>query len=277
MPKIQVGEVNLNYDVAGKGEPILMIMGLGASSALWAPELVAELARTFRVITFDNRGTGQSDKPDAPYSIEMFADDAAGLLGKLEVARAHIFGVSMGGMIAQEFALRHPGRTATLTLGCTMAGGAHAVPPPLESLQFLTAPRGELAPEEMVRRSWPFTYTPKYTAENRAVLEASIARLLKHPTPPFAFQRQLEGTYTLKTFDRLPQIKAPTLVVTGDADVLIPAKNSEIIAAQIPGAKLHIIAGVGHGFMDEGRAAFLKVFLPFVKSHPQQGAEGELD
>ena len=113
MPKTQVGEVNLNYDVAGKGEPLLMIMGLGASSAVWDPELVAELARTFRVITFDNRGTGQSDKPDAPYSIEMFADDAAGLLGKLEVPRAHIFGVSMGGMIAQEFALRHPGRTAT--------------------------------------------------------------------------------------------------------------------------------------------------------------------
>src|SRR5208283_5023782 len=100
MPKIQVGEVSLNYDVAGKGEPILMIMGLGASSAAWDPGLVAELARTFRVITFDNRGTGQSDKPDAPYSIEMFADDAAGLLGKLEVPRAHIFGVSMGGMIA---------------------------------------------------------------------------------------------------------------------------------------------------------------------------------
>ena len=271
MPKIQVGEVSLNYDVAGKGEPMLMIMGLGASSAVWDPELVAELARRLRVITFDNRGTGQSDKPDAPYSIEMFADDAAGLLGKLEVPRAHIFGVSMGGMIAQEFALRHPGRTATLTLGCTTAGGARAVPPPLESLKLLTAPREGVAPEELVRRSWPLTYTPKYIAENRARLEAAIARLLKHPTPPFAFQRQLEATYTLKTFERLPQIKAPTLVVTGADDVLIPAKNSEIIAAQIPGAQLHIIAGVGHAFMDEGRDEFLKVFLPFVKSHPQQG------
>jgi pimeloyl-ACP methyl ester carboxylesterase len=269
MPKIQAGEVNLNYDVAGNGEPLLMIMGLGASSAVWDPGLVAELARTFRVITFDNRGTGNSDKPDAPYSIEMFADDAAGLLGQLKVARAHIFGVSMGGMIAQEFALRHPGRTATLTLGCTTAGGAHAVPPPLESLKVLTAPREGIAPDELVRRSWPLTHTPKYIAENRAVLEAAIARLLKFPTPPFAFQRQLEATYTLKTFDRIPQIKAPTLVVTGADDVLIPAKNSEIIAAQIPGAKLHIIAGVGHAFMDEGRDAFLKVFLPFLKSHPQ--------
>src|SRR5258708_27073566 len=123
MQKIQVGEVNLNCDVEGKGEPLLMIMGLGASSAQWDPELVTELARTLRVITFDNRGTGQSDKPDAPYSIEMFADDAAGGLGKLDVPRAHMFGGSRRGMIAQEFALRHPEATATPTAGCTAVGG----------------------------------------------------------------------------------------------------------------------------------------------------------
>lgn len=264
----KVGDVNLNYDIYGAGEPLLMIMGLGGSSDAWDPELVKDLSRAHRVITFDNRGTGQSDKPDAPYSIEMFADDAAGLLDKLNIPRAHIFGVSMGGMIAQEFALRHPVRTATLTLGCTTAGGTHAVAPPPESLKILTAPREGVSPEEVIRRGWPLGYTPKYIAENRATLEAAIPRLLKHPTPPFAFQRQLEGTYTLKTYDRLPTITAPTLVVTGAEDVLIPAKNSEIIAARIPGAKLHIIPGVGHAFMSEGRVEFLKIFEPFLKYHP---------
>src|SRR5260370_26393775 len=268
MPKVQGGDVNLKYDLHGMGEALLMIMGLGASSAAWDPELVEDLAPNFRVITFDNRGTGQSDKPDAPYSIEMLADDAAGLLDKLDVSRAHVFGVSMGGMITPEFALRHPARTATLTLGCTTAGGTHSVPPPPESLKILTAPREGVSPEEVIRRGWPLAYTPKYIAENRAALEAAIPRLLKFPTPPFAFQRQLEGTYTLKTFDRLPEIKAPTLVITGAADVLIPAKNSEIIASQIPGAKLHLIAGAGHAFMSEGRPEFMKVFIPFVKSHP---------
>jgi pimeloyl-ACP methyl ester carboxylesterase len=267
MPKVQVGDVNLNYDLHGNGEPLLMIMGLGASSAAWDPELVEDLARTFRVITFDNRGTGQSDKPDAPYSIEMFADDAAGLLDQLNIRRAHIFGVSMGGMIAQEFSLRHPSRTATLTLGCTTAGGTHSVPPPPESLKVLTAPREGVAPEEVIRRGWPLGYTAKYIAENPSALEASIPRLLKYPTPPYAFQRQLEGTYTLKTYDRLPQIKAPTLVITGAEDVLIPAKNSEIIASQIPGAKLHLIANAGHAFW-VSRDEFMKVFVPFVKSHP---------
>ena len=259
--------MNLHYDVTGKGDPLLMIMGLGASSAVWDPELITELGRTLRVITFDNRGTGQSDKPDAPYSIEMFADDAAGLLGKLDVPRAHIFGVSMGGMIAQEFALRHPSHTATLTLGCTTAGGTHSIPPPPESLKILTAPREGVSPEDVIRRGWPLGYAQKYIAENRAKLEAAIPRLLKYPTPPFAFQRQLEGTYTLKTFDRLPQIKAPTLVITGAEDVLIPAKNSEIIASRIPGAKLHLIKDAGHAFM-VNRDEFLKTFVPFVKSHP---------
>ena len=104
------------------------------------------------------------------------------------------------------------------------------MPPPPESLKILTAPREGVSPEDVIRRGWPLGHTPKYIAAHRDVLEAAIPRLLKHPTPPFAFQRQLEATYTLQTYDRLPQIKAPTLVVTGVEDVLIPAKNSEILA-----------------------------------------------
>ena len=268
MPRLRVADVSLHYDVYGSGEPLLMIMGLGASSAVWDPDLVEELSESFRTITFDNRGTGQSDKPDQPYSIQMFADDAAGVLEGLGISRAHIFGVSMGGMISQEFALRHPGRTGTLTLGCTTAGGANSVPPPPESLKVLTAPREGVAPEEIIRRGWPLSFTPKYISTHRDLLEARIARVLEHPTPPFAFQRQLEGTYTLQTWDRLPDIKAPTLVVTGAEDVLIPAKNSELIASRIPGAKLHMIPNAGHGFFTEASDEFLEVFLPFVKSHP---------
>lgn len=268
MPKIKVGDVNLHYDIHGVGEPLLMIMGLGASSAAWDPELVEDLARDFRVITFDNRGTGQSDKPDEPYSIAMFADDAAGVLDGLKIPRAHIFGVSMGGMIAQEFALRHPSRTAALVLGCTTPGGKHAVPPPAESLKVLTAPRVGVAPEEIIRRGWPLSLSAGYIKEHRAELEARIPSFLKHPTPPFAFQRQLEGTYTLNTWARLGQIKAPALVITGADDVLIPARNSELLAEQIPGAKLKLLANAGHGFTTEARPEFLKTFVPFLKAHP---------
>ena len=169
MPKIQVGDVNLHYDVAGKGEPLLMIMGLGASSAQWDPELVTELARTFRVITFDNRGTGQSDKPDVPYSIEMFADDAAGVLEQARSSdRAHLR--RLDGRDDRAGVRAAPsGRTTTLTLGCTTAGGTHSVPPPPESLKILTAPREGVSPEDVIRRGWPLGYTPKYIAEHRDV------------------------------------------------------------------------------------------------------------
>ena len=271
MPETRIGDVTLHYDVYGAHDPLLMIMGLGASSAAWDPELVQDLAQSFKVITFDNRGTGRSDKPDQPYSIEMFADDAAGLLDLLKIRRAHIFGVSMGGMISQEFTLRHPSRTATLTLGCTTAGGKHSVPPPPESLKVLTAPREGVPPEEIIRRGWPLSYTPDYIESHRAELEARIPRLLENPTPPFAFKRQLEGTYTLKTWDRLPQIKAPTLVITGAKDVLIPAENSKLLAERIPGAKLHLIANAGHGFTTQGRGEFLRVFVPFLRSNPIGG------
>src|SRR5215471_5487233 len=174
MPKLRVSDINVHYDVSGSGEPLLLIMGLGASSAAWEPELVEELAKAFRTITFDNRGTGQSDKPDKPYSIEMFADDAAGVLDGLKIPRAHIFGVSMGGMISQEFALRHPNKTATLTLGCTTAGGANSVPPPPESLKVLTAPRVGVSPEEIIRRGWPLSFTKPFIEKNREWLESRI-------------------------------------------------------------------------------------------------------
>jgi len=268
MAEVRVGEVRLHYEVAGSGEPLLMVMGLGGSSAGWAPELIAELARSFRTIIYDNRGTGQSDKPDAPYSLEMFAADAIAILDDLQVKRTHLCGVSMGGMIAQEITLRYGARLQTLTLGCTTCGGKHAVPPPPESVKLLTAPRDGLSDAELIRRGWPLAYTPEYIENHRAELEASIPRLLVNATPAFIFKRHLEATYGLKTYERLPQITLPTLVIAGAKDVLIPAANSEILAAQIPGAKLHIIPNAGHAFMNEARQEFLKEFVPFVRAHP---------
>jgi 3-oxoadipate enol-lactonase len=268
MPEVRTGDVNLHYEIHGSGEPLLMVMGLGGSSAGWNPALVDELARSFRTIIYDNRGTGQSDKPNVPYSLEMFAGDAIALIDSLKFDRVHVFGVSMGGMIAQELALRYAPRLQTLTLGCTTCGGRHAVPPPAESVKILTAPRDGASDEELIRRAWPLAYTPCYIQNHRAELEATIPRLLARPTPAFAYKRHLDATYKLKTWDRLPEIKTETLVVTGAQDVLIPARNSEIIAERIPGARLHIIPDAGHAFFNEAREKFIEVFVPFVRAHP---------
>jgi pimeloyl-ACP methyl ester carboxylesterase len=268
MPEAQIENLKLHYDIHGSGDPLLMVMGLGSSSASWHPALIEQLARSFRVITYDNRGTGLSDKPDIPYSLEMFANDAVGLLDVLGLDRVHLFGVSMGGMIAQEIALRHALRLQTLTLGCTTFGGKNAVPPPAESIKLLTAPRAGASEEEIIRRGWPLAFTSNFIKYHRDELEAAIPRLLVHPTPVFAYKRHLTATYGLKTYDRLPEIRTPTLVITGAEDVLIPAKNSEILAQRIPGAKLHIIPDVGHAFFNEARDKFVEAFVPFVQAHP---------
>jgi 3-oxoadipate enol-lactonase len=268
MAQVQAGDVKLYYEVHGGSEPLLMIMGLGSSSATWSPVLVTELSRRFQTIVYDNRGTGQSDKPAIPYSLEMFAGDAIALLDALQIERSHVFGVSMGGMIAQELALGHPSRLQTLTLGCTTCGGKHAVPPPPESLKILTAPRDGASDEEIIRRSWPLAYPKRYLEQHRAELEAAIPRLLAHPTPPSAYKRHLDATYGLKTYDRLPSIKTPTLVITGKEDVLIPVRNSEIIAERIPDARYHVIPDAGHAFFNQYPDEFIRVFVPFVQSHP---------
>lgn len=268
MPKERIGDVSLYYEIHGNGDPLLMIMGLGASSVSWGDDLVRELSRSFRTIIFDNRGTGQSDKPNIPYTLEMFANDAAGLLDALAIDRAHVIGVSMGGMIAQEMALRHGPRLQTLTLGCTTAGGRNSVPPPPESMKLLTAPREGLSDADLIRRSWPLSYTQSYIQDHRDELESMIDRILENPTPPFAYMRQLQATYSLKTYDRLPKIVTPTLVVAGANDVLIPARNSEIIAERIPNAQLTLIPDVGHAFFREAQPEFLAAFVPFLEAHP---------
>src|SRR5215218_2271434 len=116
MPRVQVGDIQINYEERGAGEPLLLIMGFGGSLAGWRPEFLDGLARSFRVIAFDNRGTGLSDKPEGSTTVAQMADDGVGLLDALDIPRAHVMGISMGGMIAQELALRHPERVVGLVL-----------------------------------------------------------------------------------------------------------------------------------------------------------------
>lgn len=268
MPNVRAGELNLYCESHGDGEPLLMIMGLGGSALAWSPELIEDLARSFNTSVFDNRGTGRSDKPDVEYSINGMADDTAMLLDALGVSRAHVFGVSMGGMIAQEFALHYPHRVQTLTLGCTMAGGKNAVAATPEAMAVLTAPRNGLSDADLIRRSWPINYTQSYVQSHRAELEAEIVRLLAHPTPAFAYKRQLAATFKFNTYDRLPQIAAPTLVIAGAEDALLPAANSRILAARIPGAQLKLIPDASHLFFNQARQEFVAALVPFLKAHP---------
>ncbi len=263
MPYAEVNGIRIHFETEGGGPPLLLIMGLGAPAAAWDPSFVQELSQTYRVLTYDHRGSGLSDKPDEPYSIALFASDAVGLLEALKIPRAHVLGVSMGGMIAQEMAIHYPHKVASLILCCTTPGGKNAVPPPPESMKALEARAGQ-SPQEAIREGWRLSYSEEFIRSHREELEAQMARILAHPTPRFAYERHLQATMTLRVFKQLKEIKAPTLVATGKEDRLIPAANSEILAREIPGARLVLFEGAGHGFITSARQPFLKVLKEFL-------------
>jgi pimeloyl-ACP methyl ester carboxylesterase len=262
MPFAPLADVTIHYQLLGHGEPLLLIMGYRGSGFMWGEEFLELLARDFQVIAFDNRGTGLSDKPNTAYTMATMADDAAGLLSHLGIARANVFGVSMGGMIAQELALRHPRRVKRLILGCTSCGGPQAIIAPVAVLEpFLTA--AHVPREEAVRRQWPAIFSPGFLAQQNGFLDRLTARALAYPTPYHTAVRQMLAMQRFTTYGRLGQIIAPTLVVTGDADILIPPANSTILVERLPVACLHIMPGVGHGFfweVPEAVGALLRTF-----------------
>ncbi|MER3420674.1 MAG: alpha/beta hydrolase [Chloroflexota bacterium] len=265
MPRVRAGEVTLYYETHGQGEPLLLINGFGSSSASWRPELIQGLARSFQVIAFDNRGTGQSDHPDEPWTLAQMADDAAALLDALAVPRAHVFGLSMGGMIAQEMALRHPRRVLGLVLGCTNCGAPVSVPASPEVIQLLMIPEG-MDPREAARRAWPASYTPEFIAAHRDILEQTLERSLAHPTPLKTRRFQMEAIRAWSSHERLHQITAPTLIITGDRDLLIPPENSRILHERIAGSRLHVIPGAAHNFAGSHPEETVRVVTEFLRT-----------
>ncbi|MBM3141625.1 MAG: alpha/beta fold hydrolase [Chloroflexi bacterium] len=267
MPTAQVGDINIYYESHGDGETLLLIMGYGQYSAHWSP-LIPPLSQEYRVISFDNRGTGRSDKPDIPYTIKMMADDAKGLLEAIGVDSAHVFGISMGGMIAQEFALNHPDKLRSLILGCTQCGGTKAILANQEALAFLFSPEmAKLSVEERARETAPWLWTQEFIAKHPEAVELYVAVTSKYPTPTHGYACQAQAMMGHDTYERLPQIAVPTLVIAGSADRLIPAENSRVLASRIPNAELVILENAGHGFVTDAGAEATKVMLDFLRRH----------
>jgi pimeloyl-ACP methyl ester carboxylesterase len=224
------------------------------------------LVREYKVIAFDNRGAGRSDKPDIPYTMEMMADDIAGLLDAIGIEAAHTFGVSMGGMIAQNYALRHPDKIISLMLGCTRCGGTHGIPADSEARGALNPELIEyLSPEERTRATLPFIYSREFIDNSPDVIETLIEIIEENPVDPIAYTHQMEAANGHDTYDRLPEIRIPTLVIAGDVDRLIPVENSRIIASRIPGAELAMLEGKGHGFYTEAPDDTCRILIDFMR------------
>jgi pimeloyl-ACP methyl ester carboxylesterase len=247
------------WDEQGTGDPILLIMGLGYPSYLWHRTRPL-LAERYRTIALDNRGSGQSDAPAGPYPIALMASDAAAVLDAAGVESAHVFGLSMGGMIAQEFALQYPRRVRSLILGCTAAGGPGVVRAEKQVSDILTA---RLPPEEAAQAIRPFIYDSGTPLER--VEEDMAIRRQWFPRPE-GYWAQLMGIIAWESYSRLEQITAPTLVIHGFTDQLIPPGNGELIAAKIPGAKLVLLPHASHIFTTDQPEASQKAILDFLKS-----------
>ena len=261
MPYAEHAGTRIYWEERGSGEPLLLIMGLGVTLEGWS-RLGPALARRYRTILFDNRGVGRSDVPAGPYAIDTMADDAAAVLDAAGVGRAHVCGFSMGGMIAQELALRSPARVASLVLGCTSPGARDAVPARPEVAAALGA-RQRMTREEAMWAMAPYIYAASTPRER---IEEDFARRLSAPVGADAYFAQLAGIRAWGgTLSRLPKVSVPTLVIHGDADSLVPPENGRIIAHAIPGARLVIVPCASHIFTTDRFDASLDAILSFLK------------
>lgn len=249
------------WDEQGQGEPILLIMGLGYTAHMWH-RTRSLLAEHFRTVAFDNRGVGRSDSPDGPYPIPLMASDAAAVLDAAEVENAHVFGVSMGGMIAQEFALQYPTRVRSLILGCTAAGGPTAIRSEPEAAQMLKA-RAEMTPDQAAVAALPFIYDVSTPRER---IEEDLA--IRRPWLPRAksYLAQLQGILAWESYSRLPEVSVPTLIIHGQNDRLVPAGNGKLIADRISGSRLLLIPNASHIFPTDQPVVTHAVILDFLKA-----------
>jgi 3-oxoadipate enol-lactonase len=261
MPFVENQAAKLYWDEQGKGEPLLLIMGLGYPSALWHRSRPV-LSQHFRTIAFDNRGVGLSDVPPGPYSIATMASDAAAILDAAGVYSAHVFGISMGGMIAQEFALQYPSRTRSLILGCTSAGGPSAVRAERHVTNILKA--RDMSAEQARKAILPYIYD---AATPREKIDEDSSLRQKWAASSEGYSAQLQGVLAWEGYSRIAQITAPTLVIHGKSDALVPPGNGELIAARIPGAKLVLLEQASHLFLTDQTQAAITEIVEFVSSH----------
>jgi pimeloyl-ACP methyl ester carboxylesterase len=263
MPITRINDINLYYEVHGAGEPLLMIHGLASRGEGFSHQLPA-LSRHFKTIIFDNRGVGETDQPETDYSIPQMADDAAGLLDHLGIGQARVLGISMGGMIAQELALRHAQRVRKLALGCTHCGIRHCIPAPEWVGEIFRNLKGKPR-EQIVREFIPVNFSRQTQETNTQLIEAVVPRMVNNRQAPHAYYRQLEALYRFDSFDRLPEIRIPALVLTGAEDALIPPGNAKIIADRIPGARLMEFSETSHLFFIEKADEVNQALLEFFK------------
>jgi pimeloyl-ACP methyl ester carboxylesterase len=260
MPVAKVNGININYTVEGHGEPLVMIMGIGGDQSAWKHQ-VSALKKHYQVITFDNRGVGKSDKPQGSYSPTLMAEDTIQLMDFLKIEKAHILGMSMGGLIAQEIAINYPERIIKLILASTFAYQDNEANGPTPDVLAVA----ELPLKQGISRLLDASFNKFF---NRFII-APIIRFLTlriNEQELTGIKGQVDGTKGYDSFNRLPSIKAPTLVLTGTKDRVVKSSSSDTLSQKIPNAKLVKIENGSHLICWEMSKVFNKEVLDFLKS-----------
>jgi pimeloyl-ACP methyl ester carboxylesterase len=262
MPLAQVNGINLYYEIHGTGFPLILIRGLGSNADHWYDQ-VPLFSTSYKTIIFDNRGIGRSDKPEMDYTVPLMAEDVIGLMDALQIPEAHILGGSLGGLIAQQVAIKYPERVRGLILGCTGCGGSHIVRH-LDKDKHATPESMYGASQEAAEKAIRSLFTEETIERHPEVIQKYIDTSQKHPPDQTTLIRQRNAVQQFDSFDELPNIKATTLILTGRDDVLVPPENSRILAERIPDSRLEIIPGGGHQFLIERSDLVNRLVLDFL-------------
>ena len=250
MPLARAGDIELSYRRSGSGPPLLLIMGMSGTALHWGEPFLSLLRERFEVIVFDHRGVGASSRLEGELTTRQMADDAAGLLAALELDSAHVLGISMGGMIAQELALNHPERLRTLTLGCTYCGGEGSVLTAPAVMQGLAEAMMSGDRQRALRVGWEANIGAGMVDDADAYARfLTVAEQYAVAVP--VIMAQLQACNAHDTGARLPDLAVPTLVIHGTEDQMLPVENGRMVASLIPGAELEIMEGIGHLFFWE--------------------------
>lgn len=266
MPRVRVEDIEMSYSIEGEGEPVVLIGGFTMVKESWELQ-VAELAKHFRTLAFDNRGVGETTVPGEPFTIAQMAADTVGLMDALELDAARVFGVSMGGLIAQVLALDYPGRVRKVALGCTTHGGRHAVQPQKEVLELLAkASDPTIAAREAIRLRLPIVFSERFLREEPGRIEEFVRLSLRHSPTPEGAAGQMGALSVFNVKRRLGEVRCPVLVITGSEDRMMPPENSRLIAEAIPGARHYVVEGAGHSFFLERPDEVNGVLIDFFSS-----------
>ncbi len=253
----------LYYEEHGQGQPLLLIRGLGRSSRFWGP-VVSGFAEQFRVIVFDNRGIGRSQAPKGFYNTAALAADCAALLNELGVDNAHVFGMSLGGMIAQQVALGHGHKVDKLVLGATTPGQRCGRKPDPQLIARIAAASAQSRPVRNKITASAILSAP-FLRDNPQILDTWADHFEREPLGNYDYVRQALAARGHDTWDALPGLDHQTLVITGDADKLMPPFNSNLLAHRIPNTKLVFLPGVGHDFTTEQPSESVRIVTDFLR------------